>query len=212
VPALAALIGVAIGVPGVNAAQQILFASNAGHVNGIGASRAPKAGMLYPLDKNGRISSAVMPTQSQLRPGQTITGVIGGSFTAQAPGDVFTATASIFPALGKQAIGVANVGIAFTAEEDPYCAGDVSAPTAPEGILCVYLSPDQIQNVAQDCTPGPFPSCTAGEGVLKASFTPVYDGSHGFGITWSAAAKGASSLFGVWAYTAPAAGQVGGGG
>jgi hypothetical protein len=203
---------VAIGVPGVNAAQQILFASNAGHVNGIGASRSPRAGMLYPLGKDGRFSSTVLPSQAQLRPGQTITGVVGGSFTAQAAGDVFTATTTIFPSLGKQAIGVANVGIDSTAEENPYCTGNVSAPTAPPGTLCVYLSLDQLQNVAADCVPGPFPSCASGEGVLKASFTPVFDGSHGFGLTWSAAARGASSLFGVWAYTAPAAGQVGSGG
>ena len=54
----------------------------------------------------------------------------------------------------------------------------------------MYLSLDQLQNVAQDCSPGPFPSCAAGEGFLRASFTPVFDGSHGFGITWRAAAQG----------------------
>ena len=57
-PALAALVGAAIGVPGVGAAQQILFASNAGHVNGIGASRAPTRGDALPARQGAAASAA----------------------------------------------------------------------------------------------------------------------------------------------------------
>jgi hypothetical protein len=213
VPALAALVGVLIGVPGVNAAQRIFFADNAGHVNGIQASRQARANMLVPLDKSGQFSSKVIPAPSPwLKPGQTVTGVVGGTFTAQAAGDTFSATATIFPALKKAAINVANVGVSFTAQENPFCDGDVSAPTAPAGTLCVYLALDQLLDVAQDCSPGPFPNCTSGEGVFKASWQPIYDASHGFAITWTSAAKGVSSVYGVWAFTAPGKGAAAAGG
>ena len=157
--------GVAIGIPSVQAANQVLFASNAGKVNGIAAARAPKANTLLPLNNQAQLPASVLPNITKLKAGQTITGVIGGGFKATAARDLGSATAS-FPIKAPKAIAREAVGMASTASESPFCTGDVGAPTAPQGILCVYPANDQFVNVRQDCTPGPFPNCTSGEGVF----------------------------------------------
>lgn len=46
----------------VNAVKRALFAKNAGAVDGISASRTPKAGQLLPLDAQGRVPAGVLPT------------------------------------------------------------------------------------------------------------------------------------------------------
>jgi hypothetical protein len=208
-------VGLLIGVPGVNAANRILFADNAGAVRGIEAARKPRANMLVPLNAKGEFSAKVIPNVTRLRGGQTVTGVIGGTFTAQAPGDTFSSTASLYPAAPRE-VATETTGIDNTSFENPFCEGSVEKPTAPQGLLCIYLATEQLVNVTQDCRPGPFPNCTAGEGGFIVSREAVWGGQNGFGLRWTAAAKGLTTLYASWAYTAPIKGQqpgaiVGGG-
>jgi hypothetical protein len=205
-------VGVAIGIPGVEAASKVYFAQNAGTVNGIRASRSPQHNQLLPLNNSGRINPKVLPPYSNwLSGGQTVTGVIGGSFTATAANQPFTTTAS-FPIASRTSIAVENTGILGSAQENPYCSGSETSPTAPQGILCIYPASEQFLNVAQDCTPGPFPNCTKGEGVFKVSFQSIQGNRNGFAVTWLANAAGQTSFYGTWAYTARVKGQTPGAG
>jgi hypothetical protein len=197
--------GVAIGIPSVQAANQVLFASNAGKVNGIAAARAPKANTLLPLNNQAQLPASVLPNVTKLKGGQTITGVIGGGFKATAARDIGSATAS-FPIKAPKAIAREAVGMAQTSSESPYCTGDVGAPTAPQGILCIYPANEQFVNVRQDCTPGPFPNCTSGEGVFVVNWVPIFGAQNGFGVTWESIGAGTSQFYATWAYTAPVKG------
>jgi len=174
--------GVAIGIPGVQAANQVLFAQNAGKVNGIGAERAPKANTLLALNNKAQLPSSVLPLATKVSAGQTITGVIGGGFKATAARDLGAATAS-FSLKAPRAIKAETVGMSQTAGENPFCTGDVGAPTAPQGLLCIYVANEQFLNVRQDCTPGPFPNCTSGEGTFLVEWVPIFGAQHGFGVT-----------------------------
>lgn len=58
-----ALTGLAASPAGASARRSIAaFALNAGAVNGIKASRAPKAGRLVPLGRNAKLPASVVPT------------------------------------------------------------------------------------------------------------------------------------------------------
>jgi hypothetical protein len=186
----------------VGAATLVQFARNAGHVNGIVASRTPRPGALVPLRSDGRFSPAVIPQRTVLGAGQTVTGVIGGSVAATAAGQQLSATASLFPA-APRSIVAATVGIDATATENAACNGTVDAPSAPPGTLCIYLATDQLAGVAQDCNPGPFPNCNAGDGSYAVAYQPVNNAEHGFAVTWTARAAGVTTLYATWAYTAP---------
>jgi hypothetical protein len=203
---LAALAGVGLGAlvagPGIDAAQRISYAVNAGTVNGIGASRTPKANTLLPLDNKGQVDPKVLPVATVLGPGRTVTGAVGGTFTATAANQAFSAAASIFPAAPRP-IAPAQAGIDESTAENPVCTGSLAAPTAPPGFLCVYLNTDQAVNVAQDCSPGPFPHCATGQAVLRVGYDPIYSAQHGFAVRWTSAAAGTTTVYGVWAYTAP---------
>ena len=194
-----------IGIPSVYAAQKVLFAENAGKVNNISASRTAKPNTLLALDAKGTVAASAIPMQTKLRPNQTVRGVIGGTFTATANRQTFGATASIWPAAPK-GILIETTGIGLTPSENPFCEGDVNRPTAPQGLLCIYLANEQFLNVSQDCTPGPFPNCTSGEGVYRVAWDPINGSQNGFAITWENATPGRTALYGTWAYTAPVKG------
>jgi hypothetical protein len=199
--------GLLIGVPAVDAAQQVLFARNAAHVNGIAASWSGKPRTLIPLGQSGQFAQKVIPHQTVLVGGQTVTGVVGGTFTATTANQVFSASASIFPA-APRVIAVTTSGVDNTAAENPFCDGTVDKPTAPQGLLCVYLATDQLVNVVQDCSPGPFPNCASGEGYYSVFFDPVNNSKYGFVLKWTAKAPGATTVYGAWAYTAPVKGAT----
>ncbi len=80
---VAAIVGaVAAGSPAV-AAQVVAFAKSAGNantVNKIGASKTPRAGMLVPLNANGKFPAAVIPASRQA------VGLAGPAGTAGAAG------------------------------------------------------------------------------------------------------------------------------
>jgi hypothetical protein len=58
-----------LGSAVAGAANSVLFAKNAGAVNGIQAARKPTAGKLLPLDKNGKFPASAVRQGPQGRPG-----------------------------------------------------------------------------------------------------------------------------------------------
>lgn len=70
-----ALVVAVIGTPlvqaGASAVGRALFASNAGAVNGIKASKTPKPGRLLALDRTGKFPASVVPSGSPGQKGET---------------------------------------------------------------------------------------------------------------------------------------------
>ena len=64
-----AALALAAATPAGGAARHAVatFALNAGAVNGIKASRTPKAGRLVPLGRNAKLPASVVPTQRGAR-------------------------------------------------------------------------------------------------------------------------------------------------
>src|SRR5690349_12751356 len=56
-----ALVGTPISEGALHVVRTALFAKNAGAVNGIKASKAPRAGRLVPLGSSGKLPRSVMP-------------------------------------------------------------------------------------------------------------------------------------------------------
>jgi hypothetical protein len=127
--------------------------------------------------------------------GRTIRGVVGANF--EAPTNATTETYGVdvtLPVPAANALGDAqvavNAGATGLTPTDPNagCTGTAAAPTAPAGILCIYLS--AATNAA---TP-------TGSSVLGSAAGSPY----GFKLTWNnAGAIGDTSVDGTWAYTAP---------
>ena len=204
-------LGTLVGVPAAESAGRVLFAQNAANaknaakVGGVGVSATPKPHTLLPLNKLGKFPASVMPTQTQLAQGQTVTGVFGGQFTATAAEEI-NSTAVSFPLPSHEVVAVEQMGVLGGAVENPYCDGSLADPSAPQGILCLYPDYGSVANVSQDCV-GVFPACTKGEGTFKVEVNPVYDGRYGFTIKWTAATVGPSYFRGTWAYTAAVKGK-----
>lgn len=148
--------------------------------NSVGSSQI-KDGQVTKSDlaKNAAGRSALTPLQR----GETIHGVIGGEgFAAQAntPGteDV------TFPIPAPQAIDGDHVDVDGLEESEDRCSGSVENPTAPEGVVCIYVA-----------------SHTAMEEIQGVG-APTHSGSrYGFGLRWIATAAGSYSVSGTWAYT-----------
>jgi hypothetical protein len=72
-------------------------------------------------------------------------------------------------------------------DADPSCAGNVAAPTAPAGKVCLYIA------------------AAAGTGTtVEGLAIPALPGSRaGFVVHAVNATAAATGVFGVWAYTAP---------
>jgi hypothetical protein len=83
-----ALIAATLGDAATNVVRRALVASNAGKVNGIAASKTPKANKLVPLGKNGKFPPSVFPVGIQGTQGaRGLTGPAGpaGAQGAQGP-------------------------------------------------------------------------------------------------------------------------------
>src|SRR5690348_6578506 len=63
----------------VHAVKRAAFASNAGAVDGISASRTPKAGKLLPLDASGRVPAAALPGSAFARGPRGTQGPVGAT-------------------------------------------------------------------------------------------------------------------------------------
>jgi hypothetical protein len=68
---IVALIGTPLVQAGASDVRRALFASNAGAVNGIKASKTPKPGKLLALDRNGKFPASVVSSGSRGEKGET---------------------------------------------------------------------------------------------------------------------------------------------
>jgi hypothetical protein len=88
-----------LGSAVAGAASSVLFAQNAGAVNGIHAARKPTPGKLLPLDKNGKLPASVVRQGPQGRPGpqgaQGRQGSVGPIGPAGTGGSVDVVTRSV---------------------------------------------------------------------------------------------------------------------
>jgi hypothetical protein len=88
--ALAALVVGVLGWTGLGEAAgnvvRVAFAKNAGSVDGISASRKPKAGSLFPLGKGGRFPDRVIPTLTGLEGQKGDKGDTGATGAKGSPG------------------------------------------------------------------------------------------------------------------------------
>ena len=84
---------------------------------------------------------------------------------------------------------------AYTPQEDPACAGNAGAPSAPPGMLCVYVGGVIIINVASS-------SFRVFPGTATDSTTSFERRSGGL-TRASASAAGDVDIRGTWAYTSP---------
>jgi len=86
--------------------------------------------------------------------------------------------------LSDATVNFANAG---AADADPSCTGTATAPTAPAGKVCLYLS----------SSPG------AGTAVDGQAIPGLAGSRSGFVVHATNAALGETGAFGTWAYTAP---------
>jgi hypothetical protein len=122
---------------------------------------------------------------------KAVSGVWGGGCIAVAANDACSAAVTIFPNAPVVLEGQ-DMGVLSGLVENPLCAGDAESPSAPPGVLCLYINEADIVNVAKN-----------GEGSWSVQPFPILDGKRGFLVKWNAAAAGASQIDGVWVYRAP---------
>jgi hypothetical protein len=134
-------------------------------------------------------------------PGKTIRGAVGGDYEAQAALQDWGLDMTLpMPARNALADGDVTVNIAScqvsagqvcptTSDiaEHPNCNGTPTAPTAPAGVLCIYVSgADNAQNVR-------------GDSVIFGTGASPY----GFKLLWDTVHTGDTFVDSTWAYTAP---------
>jgi hypothetical protein len=149
------------------------------------------------LTLGGTAAAGFLTYASQAIPsGATVTGAFGFAGTVTVTDLTATATATgndmaqvvSLPGTAPADLTDATVNFAPTpaaTDGDPACAGNITAPTAPAGKVCLYIA------------------SAAGTGTTVEGL--ALPGSRaGFVVhAVSAAASAATGVFGVWAYTAP---------
>ena len=123
--------------------------------------------------------------QRPLRSGVTIRGVVGGDFHASAASD--WRVLESFPIPSPVVLPGGAVDVDGQDEVSNRCTGTVGAPTAPAGVVCIYL--ENSYNATS----------FLGYGAPSAGFGSVY----GFLLHWNAPAAGDTLVNATWAYTAP---------
>jgi hypothetical protein len=133
------------------------------------------------------IDEATLGYPRRLKSGQTVRGVIGNRDNVGTSLGSITALATI-PAANDQALGDGNVVVAGGSDSgDASCDGSTSTPTAPKGVVCVYLA--HTSNATN----------IRGLGILNHPFASLW----GFRIAWEpTAVNQLSYVEGVWAFTA----------
>jgi hypothetical protein len=131
--------------------------------------------------------------------GTTVTGAFGISSNTTVTLDTTPPTATLandlrqvvqLPGTAPADLGDGSVNVSVVpgaADADPTCQGTATAPTAPAGKVCLYLTATQGDN-----------TIVAGEAI------PLLPGSRaGFVVHAVSATTGSTGAFGTWAYTAP---------
>ena len=126
--------------------------------------------------------SALTPLQT----GETIRGVVGGDYEAPATSGDFRAFGH-FPIPAPAAVDGDSVDVDGSADESANrCTGSAAAPTAPAGVVCIY--------VADSGNASDF----SGLGAPDNGGSP-----YGFKFNWAVSATGDTFAYASWAYTAP---------
>ena len=148
-----------------------------------------QAGPPGPAGKDGQPGAAGRSALTTLQSGETVRGVVGAEEhvdTANA-GTSFGMTETL-PIPAPQPVSSGDVLLDHYSDSPDRCTGTVSAPTAPPGIVCIYINDGSSIN-AEDP-----------EGLA----TPTPDGSRfGFELRWAAPDIGQTAVHATWAYTAP---------
>ncbi len=126
-------------------------------------------------------------------PGQLLTGSADYRLDTRLAGDELAITvqlpARVPVALTTGTVNFSNLDLtAGSTDRDLNCAGTETAPTAPAGKVCLYIS----------SSPPPFNVQT---GSANGDMSP--DGRTGFTVHWAAQAAGVTELAFTWAYLAP---------
>ena len=126
------------------------------------------------------------PNDLAVTSGQTMRGVIGGSFSGDAAPNTAYASFPIPIPAGLTNADISVNGAGF-ADEDAACVGSQAAPTAPGGKVCVYVNSSI--------------NASAAEGVIIGNGATT---RFGFRMTWTSTNPALpTTLDGTWAYTAP---------
>jgi hypothetical protein len=123
--------------------------------------------------------------QGPLQSGVTIRGVIGGDFDASGASD--WRVVQTLPVRSPIVLGNGAVDVDGHDEVSNRCTGTVATPTAPPGVVCIYL--ELISNA----------DSIDGFGAPN----PTLGSVHGFTLDWTAPAPGDTFARGTWAYRAP---------
>lgn len=146
--------------------------------------QAGPAGPAGPAGKDGA------PGRSALEPlhsGETIRGVVGGDFDANAAGNDF-GVLETFPVPAPQPVNDANVVVdGGDDDEANRCTGTPEAPSAPPGVVCIYPT-----SVVANATG------FRGKDVIVGGSSRF-----GFELLWAAEDPGDTLLQAIWAYQAP---------
>jgi hypothetical protein len=118
-----------------------------------------------------------------LRRGETIRGVIGAEGYNAQPGSSFQ-TATTLPIPAPVALDGDHIDVNSLEEYEDRCSGSADNPTAPQGVVCIYI--DSHSNATD----------VQGIGAPGQSGSPW-----GIGLRWTAQQTGDYSISGTWAYT-----------
>lgn len=152
------------------------------------AATLPKDSVGTTQIKDGQVQkadlakSALPSASAPVRSGETIRGVLGSEGQSPQPNSQFSDAVS-FQAPAPTAVDSDHIDVDTLEESEDRCAGSATNPTAPKGVVCIYLT---SHSGAQD---------VAGVGA------PGFEGSrYGFALTWTAQ-SGDHAISGTWAYT-----------
>jgi hypothetical protein len=126
--------------------------------------------------------AASIRRSAPLERGETIRGVIDVAGDGAQGGEA--AEGITFPIAAPQAVDGDHVDVDSLEEFEDRCEGSVEKPTAPQGVVCVYVKDH------------------AGVEELQGVGAPDHAGSaYGFGLAWKTPQGGPHAVSGTWAYT-----------
>jgi hypothetical protein len=144
-------------------------------------------GLAGPAGKDGAPGAPGRSALEPLRSGETIRGVVGGDFDANAAGNDF-GVLETFPVPAPQPVNDANVVVdGGDDDEANRCTGTTEAPNAPPGVVCIYPT-----SVVANAT-----------GFRGKDVNVGPSSQFGFELLWAAPAAGDTLLQAIWAYQAP---------
>jgi hypothetical protein len=131
--------------------------------------------------KKSDIASSLRHT-APLERGETIRGVVDVAGDDTQAGEA--AEGITFPIAAPRAVDGDHIDVDSLEESEDRCQGSVDKPTAPEGVVCIYVKDH------------------SGAEEIQGVGAPDLAGSaYGFGIAWKTPKAGHHAISGTWAYT-----------